>query len=94
MFFNIVYEIAVNNLLFYLLYSQRKKFLSNVLSTMSVNVHEEMNNSINILFDNNKQADEHEFAFDVIAEYVDNIDYANGYKRFILIFYSFLFMNI
>jgi len=45
---------------------------------MSVNVHEEMNNSINILFDSNKQVDEHEFAFDVIAEYVDNIDYANG----------------
>lgn len=45
---------------------------------MSVNVHEELNNSINILFDNNKQVDEHEFAFDVIAEYVDNIDYANG----------------
>lgn len=60
---------------------ERKKFLSNVLSTMSVNVHEEMNNSINILFDNNKQVDEHEFAFDVIAEYVDNIDYANDFEK-------------
>lgn len=60
---------------------ERRKFLSNVLSTMSVNVHEEMNNSINILFDNNKQVDEHEFAFDVIAEYVDNIDYANDFEK-------------
>ncbi|XP_015371594.1 PREDICTED: uncharacterized protein LOC107167177 [Diuraphis noxia] len=60
---------------------ERKKFLSNVLSTMTVNVHEEMNNSINILFDSNKQVDEHEFAFDVIAEYVDNIDYANDFEK-------------
>ncbi|XP_060845081.1 uncharacterized protein LOC132924671 [Rhopalosiphum padi] len=60
---------------------ERKKFLTNVLSTMSVNVHEEMNNSINILFDNNKQVEEHEFAFDVIAEYVDNIDYANDFEK-------------
>lgn len=57
---------------------------------MSVNVHEEMNNSINILFDNNKQVDEHEFAFEVLAEYVDHIDYANGYKRFFFFFCKFL----
>lgn len=45
---------------------------------MSVNVHEEMNNSINILLDSNKSVEEHEYAFDVIEEYADNIDYANG----------------
>lgn len=45
---------------------------------MSVNVQEEMNNSINILLDTKKHVEEHEYAFDVIGEYVDNIDYANG----------------
>lgn len=45
---------------------------------MSVNVQEEMNNSINILLDAAKSAEEHEYAFDVIEEYIDNIDYANG----------------
>lgn len=45
---------------------------------MSVNVQEEMNNSINILLDTKKHVEEHEYAFDVIEEYIDNIDYANG----------------
>ncbi|XP_025206285.1 hsp70-binding protein 1-like [Melanaphis sacchari] len=60
---------------------ESKKYLSNVFSTMTVNVHEEMNNSINILFDNKKQVDEHEFAFDVIAEYVYDLDYANDFEK-------------
>lgn len=45
---------------------------------MAVNVHEEMNNSINILLDSKKHVEEHIFAFDVICEYIENIDYANG----------------
>lgn len=45
---------------------------------MTVNVHEEMNNCINILLDSEKNVEQHEYAFDVIAEYTDNIDYANG----------------
>lgn len=45
---------------------------------MTVNVHEEMNNSINILLDSKKHVEELEYAFDVIAEYIDSIDYANG----------------
>jgi len=45
---------------------------------MSVNVQEEMNNAINILHDNNKQLSDYDMAFDIIDEYVDKIDYANG----------------
>lgn len=45
---------------------------------MTVNVHEEMNNSINILLDSDKPAAEYEYALDVIGEHVDTIDYANG----------------
>lgn len=45
---------------------------------MTVNVHEEMNNSINIILDSKKKVEEIEYAFDVIGEYIDNIDYANG----------------
>ncbi|KAE9534087.1 hypothetical protein AGLY_008823 [Aphis glycines] len=60
---------------------ERKKFLSNVFSTMSVNVQEEMNNAINILHDNNKQLSDYDMAFDIIAEYVDNIDYANDFEK-------------
>lgn len=59
---------------------------------MSVNVHEEMNNSINILLDSKKQVEDHEYAFDVIEEYVDNIDYANGIV--ICILYHYLGYNI
>jgi len=45
---------------------------------MSVNVHGEMRNSINILLDTEKDEEEYLHAFDVIAEFVDNIDFANG----------------
>lgn len=45
---------------------------------MTVNVQEEINNSINILLDSKKHLEEHEFALDVISEYIDNIDYAIG----------------
>ncbi|XP_050530712.1 uncharacterized protein LOC126899670 [Daktulosphaira vitifoliae] len=60
---------------------EKKKFLENVLSTMSVNVHEEMNNSINILLDVNKSVEEYEYAFDVIEEFIENIDYANDFQK-------------
>lgn len=60
---------------------ERKKFLSNVFSNMSVNVQEEMNNAINILHDNNKQLSDYDMAFDIIAEYVDKIDYANDFEK-------------
>jgi len=53
---------------------------------MTVNVQEEMNNAINILHDNNKQLSDYGMAFDIIAEYVDNIDYANGIN---VIFYFY-----
>lgn len=45
---------------------------------MSVNVHEEINNSINILLDPNKEEKEYNYAFIVLGEYVDSIDFANG----------------
>lgn len=60
---------------------------------MTVNVQEELNNAMNILYDNNKPLNDHEFAFDVIAEYVDNIDYANGYLS-LLYFDLFLYIYI
>ncbi|XP_026818948.1 uncharacterized protein LOC113557572 [Rhopalosiphum maidis] len=44
-------------------------------------VHEKMNHSINILFDNKKQVEELEFAFDVIEQFIDNIDYANDFVK-------------
>ncbi|XP_050438577.1 uncharacterized protein LOC126844428 isoform X2 [Adelges cooleyi] len=60
---------------------EKRIFLNNVLSTISVNVQEEMNNSINLLLDTNKSVEEHEYAFDVIEEYTDNIDYANDFQK-------------
>jgi len=61
---------------------------------MSVNVQEELNNSINILLDTNKHVEEYYHAFDVIEEYIDNIDYANGILIFAFIvctIFCFLF---
>ncbi|VVC44175.1 Armadillo-type fold,Armadillo-like helical,Nucleotide exchange factor Fes1 [Cinara cedri] len=60
---------------------EKKNFFTNVLSSMTVNVQEEMHNSINILLDSNKTANELEYAFDVLAEYIDNIDYANDFQK-------------
>jgi len=60
---------------------------------MSVNVQEEMNNAINILHDNNKQLSDYDMAFDIIAEYADNIDYANGINV-IFYFYKVRIKNI
>lgn len=45
---------------------------------MTVNVGVEMNNAINILLDTKKHVEEHMYAFEIIEEYVDHIDYANG----------------
>lgn len=61
---------------------------------MSVNVHEEMNNSINILLDSKKHVEDYEYAFDIIEEYVDNIDYANGTVVCILYNYNFCVLKI
>ncbi|XP_060848133.1 LOW QUALITY PROTEIN: uncharacterized protein LOC132927594 [Rhopalosiphum padi] len=44
-------------------------------------VHEEMNNSINILFENNKPVEELNFALDVIDEIINKIDYANEFVK-------------
>jgi hsp70-interacting protein len=48
---------------------------------MSVNVHGEMRNSINILLDTEKDEEDYLHAFDVIAEFVDNIDFANDFQK-------------
>lgn len=45
---------------------------------MTINVQEEMNNSVNILLDPNKPLREYLCAFNILEEYIDNIDYANG----------------
>jgi len=55
---------------------------------MTVNVQEELNNSINILLDTNKHVGEFDHAFDVIEEYIDNIDYANGILIFTCIVWT------
>lgn len=45
---------------------------------MTVNVQEEMNNSINILLDTNKAVGEYEYALDVLDEFADDLDFAIG----------------
>ncbi|XP_026819793.1 hsp70 nucleotide exchange factor FES1-like [Rhopalosiphum maidis] len=70
-------------------YNKRKQYLLNVMTHKLDNVHEEMNNSINILFDNKKQVEELEFAFDVLTKFINNIDYANDFVK-IGGFYIFL----
>jgi len=54
-----------------------------------------MNNCINILLDNNKHVEELEFAIDVIAEFIINIDYANGTNvLFHFSFYPYKHVNL
>lgn len=68
-----------------LFFFQKMKFLTNALSAMSVNVQEEINNSINILLDPKKEVTDHINALDVLVEYVDSIDFANGIVHFLFI---------
>jgi len=58
---------------------------------MSVNIHEDMNNAINILLDSNKHIGDYEYAFDLIEEYIETIDYANGILFKIVVCASFFF---
>jgi hypothetical protein len=54
-----------------------------------------MNNSINILFENNKQEEELKFAIDVIAQCINNINYANGTNvLFNFSFYPYKHVNL
>lgn len=59
----------------------KNKFFKSMLQSMSVNIQEELNNSINILLDPNKHVGEYDHALDVIEEYIDNIDYAIDFQR-------------
>lgn len=73
------------------------KFLTNALSAMSVNVQEEINNSINILLDPKKEVKDHINALDVLVEYVDNIDFANGIVHLVHFFVNinvYLIINL
>jgi len=54
-----------------------------------------MNNSINILFENNKPVEELNFALDVIDEIINKIDYANGTNvLFHFSFYPYKHINL
>jgi len=54
-----------------------------------------MNNSINILFEHNKQVEELTFALDVIDQIINKIDYANGTNiLFHFSFYPYKHMNL
>jgi len=60
---------------------EKRKFFKNVLSTMTVNLQEEMNNCINILLDANKVAGDYEYALDVLNEYVEDMDFAMDFQK-------------
>ncbi|XP_060844727.1 uncharacterized protein LOC132924432 [Rhopalosiphum padi] len=62
-------------------FNKRNEFQLKILSYKLNNVHKQMNNCINILLDNNKHVEELEFAIDVIAEFIINIDYANDFVK-------------